>query len=266
MGMTDYHTHTPLCRHAEGTPEEFVESAARVGLTEYGIADHAPMPEEPFDDWRMCRAELPLYFEWVEAARSAAPEGLAVKVGLECDWMAGLEDWTGELASLHEWDYLIGSVHYLGGKWDFDNPLWIPRWERVDVEEVWTDYWKAFASMARSGLFDIVGHADLIKKFGFVPKGDLRRFYEPAVEALRDSGVVLEINTAGWYKPCAEAYPSLSFLQMAREGGVPLVINSDAHAPAELGRDFGRARELAREAGYTETVSFTRRQRSFLPL
>lgn len=264
--MTDYHTHTPLCRHAEGTPEEFVRMALVRGIREYGIADHAPMPDEPFDDWRMEYAQLPEYFDWIDAAREAAPADLAVRAGLECDWITGMEKWTAHLAGLYDWDYLIGSVHYLGGKWDFDNPLWIPRWEKINVEEVWTEYWKAYTDMVRSGLFDIMGHADLVKKFGFVPEGDLRRFYEPAVEAMADTGAVLEINTAGWNKPCDEAYPAPGFLRLACEAGVPLVINSDAHEPEEIGQNFEKAREWALEAGFTELVRFRKRKYTKHPL
>lgn len=264
--LTDYHTHTPLCRHAEGSPEEYIAAALRAGLAEYGIADHAPMPEEAFDDWRMEYRQLPDYLEWIARARAAAPESLPVRAGLECDWMEGIEAWTEHLAGLYPWDYLIGSVHYLGGKWDFDNPLWIPRWENVNVEEVWTEYWKIYAQMAKSGLFDILGHADLIKKFGFAPKGDLRRFYEPVVEAMAEHGTALEINTAGWYKPCQEAYPAPEFLCMASEAGIPLVINSDAHTPAEVARDFEKASELAWSAGYKKLARFSGRTLVEVPL
>ena len=245
---------------------EFVRAAKEVGLREYGIADHAPMPEEPFDDWRMRQAELGEYISWIEEAKTLAGSDIEVKAGLECDWIEGIESWTAHLASQYDWDYLIGSVHYLGEKWDFDNPLWMPKWEKIDVEEVWTDYWAAYAKMAASGLFDILGHADLIKKFGFVPKGDLSRFYSDTLEAMADTGVALELNTAGWHKPCGRAYPSLGFLEQAASRGIPLCINSDAHAPSELGRDFDRAYALAYKAGYRQLVCFKGREKSFVDL
>lgn len=257
--LTDYHTHTPLCNHAEGTPDEFVRAALRAGLAEYGIADHAPMPDEPFDEWRMEYSRFPEYFAWIEQARKAAPESLTIRAGLECDWVEGIEEWTKHLAGLYPWDYLIGSVHYLGEKWDFDNPLWIPRWEHVNVDEVWEDYWNTCARMAGSGLFDILGHVDLVKKFGYVPQGGLKHFYEPVIEAMADYGTALEINTAGWYKPCAEAYPSPEFLSLACKAGIPLLINSDAHAPGEIGRDFDKALKLAWSAGYRKLARFSRR-------
>lgn len=261
----DYHTHTPLCRHAEGAPEAFIDAAIAAGLREYGISDHAPAHPEPFDDWRMAEAELPAYFTWIDRARRHAGGRIPVRAGLECDWLPGCEDWIADLASRHDWDYLIGSVHYLGD-WDFDNPKWIGRWQDEDLEAVWRRYWQAYASMADSGLFDILAHPDLVKKFVPGPEGDLDRFYEPALEAIAASGCAIELNTAGLHKPCAEAYPAPRFLELARQAGVPLVISSDAHAPSEVARDFPWAIETAKAAGYTETLLFEGRRRTIEPL
>jgi histidinol-phosphatase (PHP family) len=255
----DYHSHTPLCKHATGTPEEYAAAALAAGITEYGISDHAPARPEPFDDWRMAEAELPQYFEWIARARAAAGP-LPVRAGLECDWLPGCEAWIEELAGRYPWDYLIGSVHYLGA-WDFDNPKWLGRWAEADVGEVWTRYWETYAVMAKSRLFDILGHPDLVKKFSHRPAGDLARFYEPVIEAIAESGCAIELNTAGWHKPCEEAYPHPQFLELAHQAGIPLVISSDAHAPGELGRDFPKAIEWAKSAGYRETLLFEKRSR-----
>lgn len=261
----DYHTHTPLCRHATGTPEEFVAAALAAGLDELGISDHAPAANEPFDDWRMLKADLPAYHDWIARARAAAPPQLAVRAGLECDWLPGCEPWIESLRASAPWDYLIGAVHYLGD-WDFDNPKWLGRWSTTDVEQVWSHYWQTYATMAGSGLFDILAHPDLVKKFSHRPGGDLRRFYEPAIEAAAAAGVAIELNTAGWHKPCAEAYPAPSFLAMACQAGIPLVISSDAHAPGEVARDFTAAATLARAAGYTHTATFHHGRRAAEPL
>lgn len=255
----DYHTHTPLCHHATGTPEEYVAAALAAGLTEYGISDHAPARPEPFDDWRMLESELPAYFEWIDRARAAAGP-LPIRAGLECDWLPGCESWIEELSGRYPWDYLIGSVHYLGS-WDFDNPKWLGRWAESDLDQVWTLYWDAYAAMARSRLFDILGHPDLVKKFSHRPGGDLDRFYEPAIAAIAESGCAIELNTAGWHKPCAEAYPHPRFLELAKLAGIPLVISSDSHAPAEVARDFPQAIAWAKSAGYRETLLFNQRNR-----
>lgn len=251
----DYHTHTPLCRHAEGEPEAYIDAAITANLTEYGISDHAPVLPEPFDDWRMNEADLPEYFAWIDRARAHAAGKLPVRAGMECDWLPGCEAWIEDLRSRYDWDYLIGSVHYLSD-WDFDNPKWLGRWAQTDVEEAWALYWKTYADMARSGLFEILGHPDLIKKFSFRPTGDLRRFYDPVIDAIAASGSTIELNTAGWHKPCAEAYPEQGFLDLAYQAGIPLIISSDAHAPAEVARDRARAITQARAAGYTELALF----------
>ena len=261
----DYHTHTPLCRHAHGEPESFVNAALAAGLSAYGISDHAPHVPEPFDDWRMTQAQLPDYFRWIQRAQTHAAGRIPIRAGLECDWLEGCQPWIAALTDLHDWDYLIGSVHYLA-EWDFDNPKWLGRWAQCDVAAVWSQYWQTYAKMAESGLFDILGHPDLVKKFGHVPSGDLARYYEPAVDAIAASGCAIELNTAGWHKPCAEAYPAPEFLELACSAGIPLVLSSDAHSPEEVGRDFPRAIALAKAAGYRETQLFENRRRLSEPL
>ena len=261
----NYHTHTPLCRHAEGEPEAYVEAALAAGLTEYGISDHAPQLPEPFDDSRMLNAEMPEYLAWIERARAHAAGRIPIRCGLECEWLDGCESWISELAARHPWDYLIGSVHYLGD-WEFDNPKWLGRWAESDVAAVWSHYWQAYAKMAESGLFDILGHPDLVKKFAHRPSGDLSRYYEPVVDAIAASGSVIELNTAGWHKPCGEAYPATGFLELACSAGVPLVISSDAHTPEDVGRDFERAIAVAKAAGYRETQLFEQHRRRSEPL
>ncbi len=260
----DYHLHTPLCRHATGTPSDYAAAALARGFTEIGFADHNPMPE-PFDDWRMTIDELPRYVQSVEEARRAHPE-CVIRLGLECDFIPGYEWWIEKLAAMAEWDYLIGSVHYIAPGWDVDNPRWIGKFREHPVAEIWALYWKAYEACIRSGLFDFVAHPDLVKKFGHRPAGDLRPYYEGSVAALAAKGVPFEINTAGLRKDVREMYPAKEFLAMAFEAGAPLLINSDAHSPEEVGRDFDKAVALAREAGYRRTLRFQGRRSSPVPI
>lgn len=262
----DYHTHTPLCMHAEGAPEAYVDRALQLGIAEYGVSDHAPQQPEPFDDWRMREDQLPEYIEWIERARSHANGSIPVRAGLECDWLTGNEPWIEKLTNYYDWDYLIGSVHYLGQGWDFDNPKWLGRWAEADVEQAWELYWREYAAMARSGMFDILAHPDLIKKFAYVPAGELNRFYEPAIEAIVDAGVAIELNMAGLYKPCEEAYPSPEFLRLAASANIPITLSSDAHKPEELGRDFDRGITMLKDVGYSETCLFEKRQATSRPI
>jgi histidinol-phosphatase (PHP family) len=253
----DYHLHTPLCRHAIGAPGDYVQAAKEAGLTEIGFADHNPMPAY-FDDWRMSIEELPLYFEMVEKAGS--PD-FPVRLGCECDFISGNESWIEELAAKVPWDYLIGSVHYIAPGWDVDNPKYIARFDEHSAEAIWDLYWKNYLRCIESGLFDFVAHPDLPKKFGHRPGGDLRRYYEPVIEALKRHDIAYEMNTAGLRKAAGEIYPALQFVELAQQAGVPMLINSYAHAPEEVGSGFDAARELAKQAGYTKVSRFEGRRR-----
>ncbi len=263
----DYHMHTPLCRHAEGWPVEYAAAARKCGLDEIGISEHAPS-QNLNDDWRMTTGDIPEYLERVAAAMEDAARqgGPVVRLGMECDWWPSDRSWLEQLTESAPWDYLIGSVHYISDGWDVDNPKWVGRINETGIRETWELYWKACREAVASGLFDILGHADLVKKFGHRPDGDLCRYYDPVIEALLDTDTALEINTAGWRKVCDEQYPASLFLERAAVAGVPLVISSDAHAPSEVGSDFDRAIVLARNCGFQETCRFTRRQRTTVPL
>lgn len=267
MFPADYHLHTPLCHHATGDPMAYARAARAAGLDEIGFSDHNPSPTLR-DDWRMGMGDLPRYLDMVAEAmeQSPAENGPVVRLGMECDWLPGERGWLESLATLAPWDYFIGSVHYITPDWDVDNPKWIGRITAHGVEETWKMYWSAYADAVRSGLFDIMGHPDLVKKFGHRPAGDLRRYYDPVILALVDANVAIELNTAGWRKDCAEQYPARGFLELAALAGVPLVISSDAHAPEETGHRFAGAAVVASESGFTRVARFANRQRTLHPL
>lgn len=236
-----------------------------IGLAELGISDHNPMPEY-FDDWRMLIGDFPAYLALVEEARARFPQ-FPIRLGLECDFLEGRESWIEETAAMANWDYLIGSVHYLAPGWDMDNPKHLSRWKtEADVEEIWETYWRMYERCVRSRMFDFYAHPDLAKKFGLRPAGDLQRYYEPVIQAFVDTGAVMEVSTAGLHKEVAEIYPAQGMVEMAFAAGVPVVINSDAHAVGEVGRDFDQALKSVRAAGYRETVRFCKRERSVVTL
>jgi histidinol-phosphatase (PHP family) len=238
--------------------------AVSIGLSELGFADHNPMPE-PFDDWRMLREELPQYLADVEAARDLYPS-LPIRLGLEVDFLDDCERWWDSLRAMANWDFWIGSVHYLPGGIEVDNPKYLSRYRDEDPEQIWSAYWKRYEECIRSKRFDFVGHPDLPKKFGYIPKGDLRRFYEPSIQALVDTGIGYEINTAGLRKDCREIYPAKDFVHLAFKAGVPVLVNSDAHAVDELAAGFQEALSLLLEAGYREVLRFERGRATRVPL
>lgn len=259
----DYHMHTPLCHHAVGDPREYVDAAARCGISEMGFACHSPM-DGPFDDWRMAIEDLPRYLEMVDEARAHGETvGVVVRLGLEVDYLRGHESWIEELASRAPWDYLIGSVHYLTDELVVDHPDHLSQVQaRYTAEEVWERYWELYVRAIQSCSFDFMAHPDLPKKFGRLPEGDLDRFYTPAIAAMVEADTAFEINTAGLRKPIQALYPADSFLRLAQAAGVPLVISSDAHAPDEVGGHFPEAVAVAKDAGYTRLARFTGRSRT----
>ncbi|MBX3745984.1 MAG: histidinol-phosphatase HisJ family protein [Verrucomicrobiae bacterium] len=261
----DYHMHTQLCHHAEGVPYDLALSAARRGLTEIGLSEHNPMPRDDFDNWHMALAALDGYLDGIRLARERVPQ-LTLRAALEVDYIPGHEDWIRQLAARHDWDYFIGSVHYIDGGWDIDNPAKLDQWRARDAFDVWAKYFDRLTAAASSGLFQIIGHPDLPKKFGFVPGCDCTPLFETFLDAAARHGVAIEINTAGLRKPCREMYPAPAFLRLARQRGVLLTFGSDAHHPDEVAADFPAAVALARDCGYTETVRFEQRRPIPVPL
>lgn len=259
----DYHMHTPLCRHAAGEPVDYARHAVETGLSEIGFSDHSPMRQDDFDNWRMNFSQLDEYVAKVRLAQKTFPS-LTIRLALEVDYLPGHEDWIRELAARHPWDYFIGSVHYVSDSWDIDNPAKLSEWKKRDAFEVWQIYFDRLTLAADSKLFEIIGHADLPKKFGIRPKEDCTPLYDKFLAAAQQSGCAIELNTAGLRKDCREIYPSPDFMKMACQKGVPITFGSDAHKPEEVGMDFAAAVRLARESGYRQCCRFERRKRDLV--
>jgi histidinol-phosphatase (PHP family) len=257
--------HTPLCRHARGEPVDYARHALEVGLTEIGFSDHSPMARDDFDDWRMLNDQLDEYVEKVRRAQREFPQ-LTIRLALEVDYLPGHEDWIRDLAARHPWDYLIGSVHYISEDWVVDHPSQLSKWKDRDPYEVWRIYFERLTMAAETGCFEIIGHADLPKKFGHRPTRDCTPLFDRFLMSAKRNGCAIELNTAGLRKECREIYPSRPFLQLAFQHGVPITFGSDAHAPQEVGLNFAEAMELANSVGYTSTCQFFGRQRAALML
>jgi histidinol-phosphatase (PHP family) len=251
---SDYHMHTPLCRHAVGEPEEYARHAIKLGFSEIGFSDHSPMRQDDFDEWRMNFDKLAEYVANVRRTQKEFPQ-LQIRMAMEVDYFPNGEDWIRELAAMYPWDYFIGSVHYVSDDWAIDDPKKISEWKNRDSFEVWRAYFERLTMAAESKLFEIIGHADLPKKFGHRPDAKCAPLYEK----------FLELNTAGLRKDCREIYPSRQILEIAFRKDVPITFGSDAHAPGEVGMNFAEAIELARSIGYTKTCRFAGRQRQIVP-
>jgi histidinol-phosphatase (PHP family) len=253
----DYHMHTPLCRHARGEPVDYARRALEVGLTEIGFTDHSPMKRDDFDDWRMRNDQLDEYVEKVRKAQRDFPQ-LTIRLALEVDYLPGHEEWIRDLAARHPWDYFIGSVHYVSDTWAVDSPSKLSEWKHRDTYEVWAVYFERLTQAAESGFFEIIGHADLPKKFGHRPTRDCTPLYDRFLAVAKKRNCAIELNTAGLRKDCQEVYPSRQILELAYRHGVPITFGSDAHKPEEVGMNFAEAIQLARSVGYTHSRRLAR--------
>jgi histidinol-phosphatase (PHP family) len=273
--LTDYHVHlrpderenTAARFFTAANAERYRETAAERGIEELGVAEHiyrfaAAMEiwQHPF--WRQYAIDdLDEYCGFVR-------EETDLRLGIEMDFVPGAEDRIANVLDGRGWDYVVGSVHFLR-EHSLDTEEYSVWGAGESAERVWSRYFETVAASALSGLYDIIGHPDLVKVWGSAaptPDRDPRYFYEPAVEAFAESGVAVEVSTAGWRKPVGEQYPALPFLEMLIDAGCPLALSSDAHVPDQLGYEYERAVELLQSLGVGEIAVFERRERRLEPL
>jgi histidinol-phosphatase (PHP family) len=258
MTRIDIHNHTTRCNHAEGTVDEYIQKAIELGIDIYGFSEHAPMDFDPH--YRLAFEEMQAYTDDILNAKERYKNDINILFGYEVDYLPGHMDDRVLHAKV---DYLIGSVHFID-KWSFDNPEFIAGWENKDIDEIWQAYFEATEAMAKSGKFDIVGHLDLIKVFKFMPKKDVRLLAKNALQAIKKSNMVLEVNTAGLRKPIGELYPSRGLLEEAYALDIPITFSSDAHAVDQIGFSYDLATTLAKDVGYTKAATFEGRDRELI--
>ena len=257
----DLHIHTSRCGHAEGTVPAYVENAVLNRLDVVAFTDHLPLPGHLNEggEYAMQAEELAEYVSDVRSVSHSLEPPPQILLGIEADW---LPEWRAEtvraLAS-HPFDVVLGSVHFLDG-WVFDDPALIDEWEGKDVRAVWERYFAAVADAAASGMFDVMAHVDLIKKFGHRPDTPATGLYEDLAAALADAGVAVEVSSAGLRKPCEEIYPGDELLSALCRAGVPVTTGSDAHRPAEVGAGLAEVAEAVARAGYRTIVYFEQRE------
>jgi histidinol-phosphatase (PHP family) len=273
--LTDYHLHlrsdeldmTAAEHFTAANVERYREIADERGIAELGVSEHVyrfrqalAVWQHPF--WREnALDELDEYCGFVR-------EHTDLKLGIEADFIPGSEDRMANLLEAYDFDYVVGSVHFLrDGSLDMEE---YSVWSTTrGAEEIWRRYFQTLGEAARSGLFDILAHPDLVKVWGSErprPEGDLRRYYEPAIEGIAEAGIAVEVSTAGLRKRAQEIYPAPAFLEMCVDAGAPVALSSDAHRPQDVGADYEQALELLERVGVRELCLFERRSRRLEPI
>ena len=273
--LTDYHVHLredsdprPAFEEAftEANVARYLEAAAEAGIGELGASEHIHRFEQSLGLWthpfweRNATDDLLAYCDFVRST--------PLRLGIEMDFVPGAEDRTATLLDAGGFDYVIGSVHFVGDRAVDHDAFDI--WENGrSADEIWRRYFELVAEAARSGLFDFLAHPDLVKKWGSGrprPERDPRFYYEPAVEAIAEADVAVEVSTAGLRKEVGEVYPSAALAEMLVEAGTRFVISSDAHNPGQVGHEYDRTVEAMHDWGIEQVATFEGRRRTLEPL
>jgi histidinol-phosphatase (PHP family) len=236
--------------------EESVLTAIDRGLSQIGFADHLPLVYDENPDLSMSPALLPDYVEEVLRLKSVYADSIAVLLGIEADYHGPTMEERVAMLESFPFEYVIGSIH-LVGDWMFDDPRTTDRYLQIDIDRFYLEYLDTVEEMILTGLYDIVGHLDLVKKFNHRPRTDLGPHYREVLQAAKESGMCYEVNTAGLRWPAAEMYPEPAVVRLGAELGVPVTMGSDSHCPEDVGRDLDLALDLILESGYREVATFS---------
>ncbi len=264
----DYHIHTKFCRHAVGEMEEYVEAAIAKGLDEMGFSDHFIMiylpPSLVQDDYCMKEAELPLYIEKVKELQRDYAE-IEIKLGIEADYYEGKAPEIQRLLKPFKFDYIYGSTHVVRDI-VIDDERFKHTWDKYSVDEVYEIYFRNMKNAIQSGLFDIMAHLDVVKKYGDRPTNPVDDLIAEVIDALVQNKVCVEFSTGGFRKPVKEQYPSLQILRALHENDVAVTIGSDSHRPDEVGWELDKALQMLRDVGFSQIVGFKKRKRIYYDL
>lgn len=273
--LTDYHLHlrqddtgsTPASEYfTQENADRYRAAAADAGIEELGASEHIHRFAEALEIWdhpfwrENAIDDLSAYVGFLREA--------GLRAGIEMDWVPGREDRIASLLDRHDLDYVVGSVHFIR-KLAVDQAAYDVWDEITDPDKVWALYFEALAEMVRSGIYDICAHPDLVKVWGEgrpAPRRDVRFHYEPAIEAIADSQIAVEISTAGLRKPVGELYPSEAFAEMCVDAGAVFALSSDAHSPEHVGFGYERAVQVMKGWGIEEICVFDGRERRLEPL
>lgn len=257
IGMVDYHTHTILSDGID-TYEEMIRVAISKGLDEIGFSEHICL--KPVE-WAMSLVDIPVMTRQIISLKGKYKDRIKIRYGIEVDYFPGYDSEMQDLIKSIPVDYVIGSVHFIDD-WNFDtDQSLIGKWSN---DQLYTHYFELVQGAAATGLFDIIGHLDLIKKFRLYPESNQDKLFEDTIRVIKQYDLVVELNTGGVDRPCAEFTPSPKLLEMCYRHNVPVTISSDAHSADQIARHYESALDLLVQIGYREIVGFKNRTRRMI--
>ncbi|KYO63814.1 histidinol-phosphatase HisJ family protein [Thermovenabulum gondwanense] len=268
MSYRDFHVHIEQGPYTLKWLKKFIEKAKERNIEEIGISEHiyrfvqakniwkgGPIRNE----WHEKRATEDIE-EYISLIEKAKKEGFPVKLGIEADYFPENEEIIREFIKDYPFDFVIGSVHWLS-EFGFDNPERIKDWEGRDIDKVYEEYYITLISAVKSGIFDFIAHPDLVKIFNYRSKADLSNIYGNLAEEIKSKNMCIEVSTAGLRKPVKEIYPSEDLMYYFSKFDIPVILNSDAHCPEDVGKDFEKAVKYIKSFGFDKLCYFENRKR-----
>ena len=259
--LYEMHMHTPLCKHAVGEPEEYAAVAQQRGLQGIVVTCHNPTDNGWSPQVRMSVAEFDDYVAMIERARQTWAGRVDVRLGIESDYVPGMEQWLEKFHNMAEFNHVLGSVHPQLAQYQ-------ERYLDGNYETFQRTYFEHLALAAESGLFDTLAHPDLVKNIA-PDDWNLDRVLDTihsSLDRIAAAGTAMELNTSGLNKNIAEMNPSAAILQEMQRRNIPVVIGADAHTPQRVSANFIDALDTLDTVGYTHVSLFLNRERKEIPL
>ncbi len=258
--LYESHSHTPLCHHAEGSPEAYAAVAEQRGLKGIIFTDHTPLPDEIHPGIRMKPDQWKEYVALIENARRVWQGRVDVRIGLEVDFYPHLTPWLERHLDNAQLHHVLGSIHFCDEYWELN-----PRSSAVEDQRT---YFDNLAQSAETGLFDTLAHPDLVKNI-YPKEWRLKRVLpdiQRALDRIASTGTAMELNTSGLNKAVPEMNPGVEILREMLERNIPVVLGADAHESERVGEKFEEALSILQDVGYTEVSFFLDRQRQDVPI
>jgi histidinol-phosphatase (PHP family) len=266
-----------MCGHAQGTPEEYILTAIKKGISEFGFSDHAPLPEDLREGITMAPHETETYINMIAELTKKYDSQITIRTGFEVDFPL-YDSFDLKYLKDERIDFIIGACHFISQynmdivtgmstsklsetEWAFDNPYSISEFDKHNIDNLYHVYYTIIYEAVNSQIFNIIAHFDLMKKFGYRPKKDFKPIIQKIAQNMSKYDIAAEINTSGLLKPVKEIYPSQDIIGIFFDNNVPITLGSDSHDPETVGYAFDKAVSIIKKIGYTKISGFVKRKR-----
>ena len=268
MEFRDYHVHLEQGPFSLEWIQKFLEEGKKCGVVEIGFTEHGHRFKEAIEltasrgfrgEWVKTEATESIE-DYIKIIEKAKAKGFPVKLGLELDFIPEYEKDIRAFAKFYPFDYVLGGIHWLGD-FGFDHPDLIHEWDKKDIDHVYDEYFDTVLQAVEAEIYECIAHPDVIKVFGHRAEKDMGARYEEIAKTLKATKTCAEVSTAGLRKPVKELYPSASFMKYLVKYDIPIMINSDAHTPEDVGRDFDIALDFVTSFGINRLYYFSDRKK-----